>query len=127
MIKARTRALEAPSCSTRALAGRSVGRNSAQSLTWIGPARGYWRRARVSADICLVLRMSITSTAKLTTSVRSMAKQMINTRAPRQLEYIGTGLPAILHSIGFVAIKTTGQPWKTQLKAAAWRPTEECA
>ena len=43
----------------------------------MGPASGYWRRARVSAETNLVLRMSITSTAKLKTSVFSMDKTFV--------------------------------------------------
>lgn len=72
MIRHRKRVLEAASCSTRELAGRSVGKKSTQLGTNMGPASGYWRCASVSAEINLVLRMSITSTAKLKTSVFSM-------------------------------------------------------
>jgi len=71
MIRHRKRALEAASCSTRELAGRSVGKKSTQLGTNMGPASGYWSCARVSAETNLVLRMSITSTAKLKTSVFS--------------------------------------------------------
>lgn len=78
MIRHRKRVLEAASCSTRDRAGRSVGKKSTQLGTNMGPASGYWRRARVSAETNLVLRMSITSTAKLKTSVFSIDETFVS-------------------------------------------------
>lgn len=88
MISCLTRALEAPSCSTKARAGRSVGMNSTQSLTSIGPTSGYWSNSKSSADKCLVRCMSITSTAREIASILGM-----KTPAPRESPYIQAGRP----------------------------------
>lgn len=73
MIRHLSRVLEAASCSTRARGGSTVGKNDTQSPTTSGPLSGYWSLSRVENEICLVRRMSITSTEKLTASMESMA------------------------------------------------------